>query len=70
MLFKINNLVNFLMKLHKQFAVVFQEFKFISIAKDIAYMVLKDCVVYYNFMHRNVMQMVANYESMSETDQM
>ncbi|KAL4494561.1 hypothetical protein ABPG72_004463 [Tetrahymena utriculariae] len=69
-LFKVNNLVNFLIKLQKQFYIIFTEFKFISIAKDIAYMVLKDCIIYYNYMHKQIMQMVNNYESMLEQDQM
>lgn len=51
-LFKVSNLVNFVMKLQKQFSVIFSDFKFIAIAKDIAYMVLKDCIVFYNYMHK------------------
>lgn len=41
-----------------------------TIAKDLGYMVLKDCVIYYNYMHKQIMQMVTNYESMIENDQM
>lgn len=51
MLFKVSNLVNFIMRLHKHLSVIFTEFKFIAVAKDLGYMVLKDCVMYYNAMH-------------------
>lgn len=67
-LFKLSNIFNFIIKIHKNFQIVFTEFQNISFMKDLALLVLHDCIVFYNVMSKELRAFVENYFLLATID--